>query len=301
MAWRLPASITSTHALASARCSWPTSATIERYDGFVRDNLSWLGHWDFELADVVAPVHLFYGGVDAMVPADNGEWLTERLPNATLWIKPDAGHGEVVSDWARSCLPTSTGLDDAGGPRRPRHRRLRMDEPHPIRSAGSFPRTRVSDSPAGVRGEANADHRGRGPATVPVTLDPGRRWGIDTNDHVVQPLVFGRHLYGSTVAAWTDQCPLPHGVSAAAHGGQVPRRSVPVERVGHACPESGGDDADLVQEPVQEVVVGLGADVQRAGVGDCPNSGRDLFGGAVRDERHLLGRLGASDGVERTG
>jgi pimeloyl-ACP methyl ester carboxylesterase len=68
---------------------------IERFDGFVRDNLSWLGAWDFELAEVVAPVHLFYGGRDAMVPADNGEWLAERLPQATLSTKPDAGHGEI--------------------------------------------------------------------------------------------------------------------------------------------------------------------------------------------------------------
>ena len=68
---------------------------IERYDGFVRDNLSWLGPWDFDLADVVAPVFLCYGGADAMVPATNGEWLTERLPRATLSIQPDAGHGEV--------------------------------------------------------------------------------------------------------------------------------------------------------------------------------------------------------------
>ncbi len=68
---------------------------IERYDGFVRDNLSWVGPWDFELDDVVAPVHLFYGGADAMVPAVNGEWLAGRLAKATLTIDPDAGHGEV--------------------------------------------------------------------------------------------------------------------------------------------------------------------------------------------------------------
>jgi pimeloyl-ACP methyl ester carboxylesterase len=68
---------------------------IERYDEFVRDNLSWLGPWDFDLADVIAPVLLCYGGADAMVPATNGEWLTERLPRATLSIQPDAGHGEV--------------------------------------------------------------------------------------------------------------------------------------------------------------------------------------------------------------
>lgn len=68
---------------------------IERYDGFVRDNLSWLGPWDCELDDVAAPVHLFYGGADAMVPAVNGEWLAERLPRAILTIDPEAGHGEV--------------------------------------------------------------------------------------------------------------------------------------------------------------------------------------------------------------
>jgi pimeloyl-ACP methyl ester carboxylesterase len=69
---------------------------IERYDGFVRDNLSWLGSWDFDLADVVAPVLLCYGGADAMVPATNGEWLSERLPKATLLIHPEAGHGDIT-------------------------------------------------------------------------------------------------------------------------------------------------------------------------------------------------------------
>jgi pimeloyl-ACP methyl ester carboxylesterase len=68
---------------------------IERYDGLVRDNLSWGGPWDFDLADVVAPVLLCYGGADAMVPATNGEWLAERLPRATLSIQTDAGHGDV--------------------------------------------------------------------------------------------------------------------------------------------------------------------------------------------------------------
>jgi pimeloyl-ACP methyl ester carboxylesterase len=68
---------------------------IERYDGFVRDNLSWLGPWDFDLADVVAPVLLCYGSADAMAAASNGEWLAERLPTATLSIQPGADHGEV--------------------------------------------------------------------------------------------------------------------------------------------------------------------------------------------------------------
>jgi pimeloyl-ACP methyl ester carboxylesterase len=69
--------------------------SLERYDGFVRDNLSWLGAWDFDLADVVAPVLLCYGDADAMAPATNGEWLAERLPRATLSILSGAGHGDV--------------------------------------------------------------------------------------------------------------------------------------------------------------------------------------------------------------
>jgi pimeloyl-ACP methyl ester carboxylesterase len=69
---------------------------IERYDGFVRDNLSWLGPWDFDLADVVAPVDLYYGDSDAMVPATNGEWLAKRLPRATLSVLSGAGHGDIT-------------------------------------------------------------------------------------------------------------------------------------------------------------------------------------------------------------
>jgi pimeloyl-ACP methyl ester carboxylesterase len=70
--------------------------SLERYDGFVRDNLSWLGPWDFDLADVAAPVDLYYGDSDAMVPAANGEWLAERLSRATLSIRPGAGHGDIT-------------------------------------------------------------------------------------------------------------------------------------------------------------------------------------------------------------
>jgi pimeloyl-ACP methyl ester carboxylesterase len=77
--------------------------SLERYDGFVRDNLSWLGSWDFDLDQVVAPVQLSYGGTDAMVPATNGEWLAEHLPMATLTIHPDAGHGDVCFGLVEQC------------------------------------------------------------------------------------------------------------------------------------------------------------------------------------------------------
>lgn len=80
---------------------------LDSYDGFIRDNLSWCGPWDFALRDVLAPVRLNYGAADAMGPPVHGEWLHERLPNADLTVHPNAGHGEVcfgLAQWSLAAL-----------------------------------------------------------------------------------------------------------------------------------------------------------------------------------------------------
>jgi pimeloyl-ACP methyl ester carboxylesterase len=80
---------------------------LERYDGFVRDNLSWSGPWDFDLGDVDAPVVLSYGAADSMVTPIHGEWLAARLPQGTLTVHPGATHGEVTfgqSEWLFATL-----------------------------------------------------------------------------------------------------------------------------------------------------------------------------------------------------
>ena len=68
---------------------------IATFDGFVRDNLSWLGAWDFDLAAVTVPVRLVHGEGDRMVPAAHGEWLHERLPNSERHVVP-GGHGQTT-------------------------------------------------------------------------------------------------------------------------------------------------------------------------------------------------------------
>jgi pimeloyl-ACP methyl ester carboxylesterase len=68
---------------------------IGRFDGFVRDNLSWLGAWDFDLGAVTAPVRLVHGQSDRMVPALHGQWLHERLPTSTAYVVP-GGHGHAT-------------------------------------------------------------------------------------------------------------------------------------------------------------------------------------------------------------
>jgi pimeloyl-ACP methyl ester carboxylesterase len=68
---------------------------LATFDGFVRDNLSWLGAWDFDLAEVIAPVRLVYGVDDRMVPAAHGVWLRERLSDCQLLVVP-GGHGHAT-------------------------------------------------------------------------------------------------------------------------------------------------------------------------------------------------------------
>jgi pimeloyl-ACP methyl ester carboxylesterase len=68
---------------------------IATFDGFVRDNLSWLGDWDFDLDAVTAPVRLVHGADDRMVPAAHGDWLRERLPTSEQHVVP-GGHGHAT-------------------------------------------------------------------------------------------------------------------------------------------------------------------------------------------------------------
>jgi pimeloyl-ACP methyl ester carboxylesterase len=69
------------------------------------DNVSWVGPWDFDLADVRRPVDLWYGGEDKFCPAAVGPWLEENLPDATLHFRPGDGHLGVM-DHTREVLET---------------------------------------------------------------------------------------------------------------------------------------------------------------------------------------------------
>jgi pimeloyl-ACP methyl ester carboxylesterase len=63
--------------------------------GYVRDNLSWGGDWDVDLAAVTSPVRMMYGETDAMVPLSHAEWLRDRLPTAKLHVVR-GGHGDAT-------------------------------------------------------------------------------------------------------------------------------------------------------------------------------------------------------------
>jgi pimeloyl-ACP methyl ester carboxylesterase len=69
------------------------------------DNVSWVGPWDFDLASIRQPVHLWYGEEDTMCPPVAGTWLDEHLPTATLVLRPGEGHMGVM-EHAREIFTT---------------------------------------------------------------------------------------------------------------------------------------------------------------------------------------------------
>ncbi len=64
--------------------------------GWLDDDKAHVAEWGFDLARVTAPVTVWQGGEDKIVPPTHGEWLARHLPHAKLRLFPVDGH---VSIW----------------------------------------------------------------------------------------------------------------------------------------------------------------------------------------------------------
>jgi len=53
---------------------------------------------------VTAPVLVFHGGQDKMVPSALGAWLARHCPDAELWLRPDDGHVSVLGSCGVAAL-----------------------------------------------------------------------------------------------------------------------------------------------------------------------------------------------------
>jgi pimeloyl-ACP methyl ester carboxylesterase len=64
--------------------------------GWRDDDLAFTMPWGFELADIRAPVLLWQGVQDLMVPPAHGRWLAERIPGVEAHIGEDDGHITIL-------------------------------------------------------------------------------------------------------------------------------------------------------------------------------------------------------------
>ena len=68
------------------------SAVAVSFDGWIDDDLVFIKHWGFDLADITKPVYLWQGDDDFMVPHAHSYWLEKHIPTAKLSFKAGEGH-----------------------------------------------------------------------------------------------------------------------------------------------------------------------------------------------------------------
>jgi pimeloyl-ACP methyl ester carboxylesterase len=69
-------------------------------DGWLEDDLAFASDWGFQLG-AGAPVAVWQGDQDMMVPFEHGEWLAAHLPGARTHLIPGAGHlSLILGEWA---------------------------------------------------------------------------------------------------------------------------------------------------------------------------------------------------------
>ncbi len=65
--------------------------------GWLDDDLALYGNWGFELDQAIAPVTVWQGASDRMVPFSHGRWLAKSLPRADFRLVPGVGHISLVA------------------------------------------------------------------------------------------------------------------------------------------------------------------------------------------------------------
>jgi pimeloyl-ACP methyl ester carboxylesterase len=88
---------TLTGAFAEFMATMLSSALSTGVDGWRDDDLAFMGEWGFGF-DRIAPVSIWQGGQDRMVPYQHGIWLAENIAGARSHLFPEEGHLSLAAE-----------------------------------------------------------------------------------------------------------------------------------------------------------------------------------------------------------
>ena len=72
--------------------------------GWFDDDIAFTRDWGFELGSLFAPLAIYQGSADLMVPFAHGRWLASALPGAIAHLLEGQGHLSVAGDFLGSGL-----------------------------------------------------------------------------------------------------------------------------------------------------------------------------------------------------
>jgi pimeloyl-ACP methyl ester carboxylesterase len=67
------------------------------FDGWVDDDLAFTRPWGCDLSQVRAPIHIWQGELDRLVPWSHGRWLADNIPGARFTLAAGEGHFSLGS------------------------------------------------------------------------------------------------------------------------------------------------------------------------------------------------------------
>ncbi len=100
-------------------------ALREGYWGWVDDDWAFTRAWGFDVGSISAPVHIWQGGHDKMVPFGHGAWMAEHCGGACPHLLPEQGHLTLAVDSIPQILDELVAGRPVGAPTRSRTRPAR--------------------------------------------------------------------------------------------------------------------------------------------------------------------------------
>jgi len=94
--------------LASIWASSMRRCFTNGWDGWIDDNMVFCNHWGFDPSEIRAPVTVWQGDLDLMVPLAHGEWLLKHIPSSKPRLVRGHGHLSLIADYRQAIIDELT-------------------------------------------------------------------------------------------------------------------------------------------------------------------------------------------------